>query len=78
MRWAQVLGGGQLPNDVVVRVALRKKLGKEPSSDEFMKFAERHHPDDYRTLAKTLNDDIDSAFCKGEEVCPACFFEPQF
>ena len=67
-RWTQVLGGGQSANDAVVRVALRKKLGREPSVEDLKKFTERFTPDDYVALAKELNDDIDRAFCRGEEV----------
>lgn len=75
-RWTQILGGGRLWNEVVARVALRKKLGKEPSIEDLTKFTSKL-PDNYTTLAKDLKDDIDKAFCEGEEVRPVCFSQPR-
>ena len=75
-RWTQVLGGGRLWNDTVARVALRKKLGKEPSIEDFKKFIDKLTPDSYTTLAKDLKEDIDRAFCEGEEVCLVFFSCP--
>lgn len=72
-KWTQVLGGGQSWNDVIARVALRKKLNKEPTIEDLAKFTERFAPDSYATLAKELRDEVDRAFCKGEEVYFMCF-----
>jgi len=68
-RWTQVLGGGQSWNDTAARIALRKKLGKEPSIKDIAKFTSKLTPDDYAELAKDLKDDVDKSFCEGEEVC---------
>jgi hypothetical protein len=61
-----------LCNDTVARVALRKKLGKEPSIADLTKFTKKLAPDSYATLAKDHKEDIDRAFCEGEEVCLVC------
>ena len=74
--WTRVLGGGRLWNDVAARVALRKRLGKEPLIEDLAKFASKSTPDDYATLARDLKGDIDRAFCKGEEVRPVHFSQP--
>lgn len=76
-RWTQILGGGQSSNDTVARVSLRKKLGKEPSIEDLKKFADKLTPGIYAALAKDLEDDVDRAFCKGEEVCLARFSRPE-
>jgi len=76
-RWTKVLGGGQSGNDTAARVALRKKLGKEPSIEDFSKFTGKLTPNDYAMLAKDLKDDIDRAFCEGEEVYLVCFSQPR-
>ena len=75
-RWTQILGGGKSGNDLVARVALRKKLGKEPSTGDFAKYIEWLTPEVYATLAKELKDDVDKAFRDGEEVCLVRFPEP--
>ena len=75
-RWTQVLGGGKLWNDTVARVALRKKLGKEPSIEDFKKFIDKLTPGNYTMLAEDLKEDIDRAFCEGEEVCLVFFSRP--
>lgn len=72
-RWSQILGGGRQWHDTVARVALRKKLGKEPSIEDLAKFTNRFGPDHYAALAKDLKHDVDEALCKGEEVCPGLF-----
>lgn len=69
-----MLGGGQSSNDAIVRVALRKRLGKEPSVEDLKKFADGFSPD--LGLAKELNDDADRALCRGEEVRTPRFDEP--
>jgi len=71
-KWTQVLGGGQLWHDTITRVALRKKLGREPTIDDLSKFT-----GNYTALAKDLKDDVDRAFCKGEEVRLTCFSQSQ-
>jgi hypothetical protein len=71
-KWTHVLGGGQSFHDAVVRVALRKNLGKEPSIQEFSKYADKLTPDDYTSLARELKGDVDRAFCGGDEVWPVC------
>ena len=65
-KWTDVLGGGRLWHDTIARIALRKKLGKEPSIDDLAKFAP---PENYTALARDLKDDVNNAFCEGEEVC---------
>jgi len=67
-KWTQVLGGGRLWQETVARVALRKKQGKEPSVGDLAKFT----TESYTTLSKDLKDDIDRAFCEGEEVRLVC------
>lgn len=67
-KWAHILGGEVACHwhDAVVRGALRKELGREPSAQESAKYAEKLR--DYAALAKELGDDIDRAFCSGQEV----------
>lgn len=71
-RWSSILGGGQSAYDGVIRVALRKRLRKEPSNEDFAKFVENLNAAEYKTLAKELTDDVDAAFCKGDEVYVSC------
>lgn len=75
-KWTQVLGGGRLWNDTLARIALRKKLGKEPSIEDFTKFTKKLTPENYTTLTKELKEDVDRAFYEGEEVCHVCFSQP--
>jgi len=51
-------------HDTVARVALRKKLGKEPLIEDLATFATESYP----ALSRNLKDDVDIAFTKGEEV----------
>lgn len=67
-KWTQVLGGGRLWQDTIARVALRKKLNREPSIEELAKFT----TESYTALSKDLKDDVDRAFCEGEEVRLVC------
>lgn len=71
-KWTRILGGGQSWHDAIVRISLRKNLGKEPSIQEFTKYADTLAPDDYTSLARDLKVDIDRAFREGEEVWPEC------
>lgn len=76
-RWAQVIGGGRSGNDVIARVALRKRLGKEPTIEDLTEFTSKLSPDDYITLTKDHTDEVDAAFRKGEEVRIECFPQAQ-
>lgn len=69
-RWTNILGGeGSWHwHAAVARVALRNKLGREPSTQEITRYSEKLNPANYTTLAQQLEDDIDQAFCRGEEV----------
>ena len=74
-RWANIVGGGQSWYDAVARVALRKRLGREPSVPEFEKFTDKLSNKSYTTLAKELEGEIDQAFCNEEEVVITHFFQ---
>jgi hypothetical protein len=52
-----------------------KKLGKEPSVEDFTKFTEGSLSG-YAALANDLKDDVYRAFYKGEEVYLMCFSKP--
>jgi len=67
-RWTNIVGGGQSWHDAIVRIALRKKLGCEPSIEEFRKYTQKLTADNYSTLAKELMGDVNQAFCKGQEA----------
>lgn len=62
--WTQVFGGGELWYKPIARITLRKNLGKEPSAEDLAKLSIKR----YKRLSKSLEGDIDKAFCEGEEV----------
>ena len=63
-----ILGGGKSWQEVVASVALRKRLGREPTIPEFKKYTEKLHTDAYTALAKGLEADIHRSFYEEEEV----------
>jgi hypothetical protein len=68
--WGYFLGDGNLWQEAVVRIALREKFGREPSTFEMMRFAQQLGVDrySYGRTADDLKDSIDTAFCKEDEV----------
>lgn len=54
--------------EAAARTALRKTLGREPSSNDLRALPKGI----YSALSKELGDDINKAFCEGEEVRFVC------
>jgi lysine/ornithine N-monooxygenase len=75
-RWIHVVGGGQSGHEAVANIALRKKLGRDPTIQEFKKYTANMQTDAYAALAKELEVDIDQSFSKGEEVRFTLFSHP--
>lgn len=73
-RWTYVIGGGHSWHALIAAIALKKKLGREASSQEFGKYTGGLCSENYIALARDHADDIDQAFCEEEEVYPITYF----
>ena len=68
-RWSQVVGDGQSWKATIARISLRECLRKEPSANEVNDFIAKRSASEHEKLARDLEDDVDSAFSDGKEVC---------